>query len=124
MPRVCAVRTCPNSTYTRNFEGVSSTTDAGLSYYSFPWRRRRVASKWLQVLCIPRMVGENKRLKHQLRVCSQHFSEACYDVYPPAAKGQNVELLKILAPEAVPDRNLPREETAENNFDTGRDKER
>jgi hypothetical protein len=103
---------------------VSSTTDAGLSYYSFPWRKRRIASKWLQYLRIAPMVGQNKKLRHQLRVCSQHFSEACYDVYPPAAKGQNVELLKILAPEAVPDRNLPREETAENNFDSGRDKER
>jgi len=70
------------------------------------------------------MVGENKRLKHQLRVCSHHFSEACYEVYPPAARGQNVELLKILAPEAVPDRNLPREETAESDFDSGRDKQR
>jgi hypothetical protein len=114
VPRVCAVPTCPNASGSQNSEGVSSTTDAAVSYHSFPWRRRRIACKWLQVLRIPQIVGENKRLRHELRVCSQHFSESCYYVYPPPAKGQNMRLLKILMPEAVPNRNLPKEETGDN----------
>jgi hypothetical protein len=119
--RVCAVRTCPNSSGCQNPEGVSSTTDTVVSYHSFPWRRRRIACKWLQVLHIPQIIGENKRLKHQLRVCSQHFSEDCYYVYPPPTKGQNMRLLKILMPEAVPDRNLPQEGSVDN-FDSPCDK--
>lgn len=121
--RVCAVRTCPNSSGPQNSEGVTSTTDTVVSYHSFPWRRRRIADKWLQLLQIPQAAAENKRLRQQLRVCSQHFSDSSYYVYPPPAKGQNVKLIKILMPEAVPDQNLPQEETGDE-FDSGCDKRR
>jgi hypothetical protein len=106
--RVCAVQTCPNSSASQNSEEVSSTTDAAVSYHSFPWRRSHIAEKWLQLLRIPELGGNKKRWRLQLRVCSDHFSDSNYYVYPPQAKDQNVKLLKILKAEAIPDRNLPK----------------
>jgi hypothetical protein len=84
-----------------------------VSYHSFPWRRFRVAEKWLQLLRIPQLDGNKKRWKAQLRVCSEHFSENNYYVYPPQAKDQNVKLLKILKADAIPDRNLPQQDNGD-----------
>jgi hypothetical protein len=97
----------------QNSEEVSSTTDAAVSYHSFPWRRSHIAEKWLQLLRIPQFDGNKKKWRLQLRVCSEHFSESNYYVYPPQAKDQNVKLLKILKAEAVPDRNLPEGDKAD-----------
>jgi hypothetical protein len=121
--RVCAVRTCPNSSSLRNPEEVSSTTDAAVSYHSFPWRRGRIAEKWLQVLRIQPLNGSKRRGKQLLRVCSEHFSEGNYYVYPPQTKDQSVKLLKILKAEAVPDRNLPWGDDVDNS-DSSCDKSR
>jgi hypothetical protein len=114
--RVCAVQTCPNSAALQNFEDVSSTTDVAVSYHSFPWRRSHIAEKWLQLLHIPHSVWNKKRSRLQLRVCSEHFSETNYYMYPPQAKDQNVKLLKILKTEAIPDRNLPQEDSPNSRY--------